>query len=218
MTDASECQEPFHIAPNVRCYSFQETGLSRSRNRLISLANGEVFVICDDDIEFIPGSFDKIARAFSEDTTQDILTFMALEPDGRLRKPYKNRSYQHNKFTIAKVTSFEIAARKRSIAEHNIKFDESFGLGANYPMGEEVIFLLDCLNAGLKIRFVPIAINIHPQESTGRKFSIVSENSRGAVFYRLYGWLSYFVGFGFYFRKRLALAATIGYGGSTSIF
>jgi glycosyltransferase involved in cell wall biosynthesis len=211
-TEASECEAQVQLKPNATCHSFRERGLSRSRNRLISLATSDVVVISDDDVEFVPDAFEHVAEAFSENPGQDILTFKMLKPNGEPRKRYKSYPYQHNSFSIAKVSSCEIALRRERLRDIHIGYDESFGLGARYPMGEEVVFLMDCLKGGLKIRFIPIVISCHPEESTGRNFTTASEKTRGALFYRLYGPLSYLIGCLLYFRKRHMLARTIGYG------
>jgi GT2 family glycosyltransferase len=214
ITEASECEAQVQLKPNATCHSFRERGLSRSRNRLISLATSDVVVISDDDVEFVPDAFEHVAEAFSENPEQDILTFKMLKPNGEPRKHYKSHLFQHNGFSIAKVSSCEIAMRRQRLRAVNIGYDESFGLGALYSMGEEVVFLKDCLKAGLNIRFIPVAISCHPEESTGREFSTASETTRGALFYRLYGSLSYLMGFILYFRKRRMLTRTIGYGGA----
>jgi hypothetical protein len=208
--EASKVEEPFQIKPNVTCHSFRERGLSRSRNRLMSLTVSDVFVISDDDVEFVPYAFERVAEAFSQNPQQDILTFQMLKPDGEPRKRYKPHPFQHNNFSIARVSSCEIAVRRKSLRGVNIGFDESFGLGAMYSMGEEVVFLRDCIKAGLNTRFVPVVISRHPEESTGRDFSSASEKTRGALFYRLYGVFSYVLGCVFYFRKRRMLATSIG--------
>ncbi len=212
ITGASECDAQTQIKPNTMCYSFKERGLSRSRNRLMSLAVSDVVVMADDDVEFVPGAFEHVAQAFCENPNEHILTFMMLKPDGAPRKCYKSNSFRHNKFSIAKVSSCEIAVHRKMVGPFTINYDESFGLGAIYPMGEEVAFLRDCLKAGLNIRFIPVAISCHPEESTGRNFSTDSEISRGALFYRLYGLLAYLLGFAFYFKKRKVLARSVGYG------
>jgi glycosyltransferase involved in cell wall biosynthesis len=212
ITGASECAAQMQIKPNATCFSFREKGLSRSRNRLMSLAASDVVVMADDDVEFMPDAFEDIAKAFCENPHAHILTFMMLKPDGTPRKCYKSQSFRHNKFSIAKVSSCEIAVHRKLMRPFTVNYDESFGLGAIYPMGEEVVFLKDCLKAGLNIRFIPVAISCHPEESTGRNFTTASEKTRGALFYRLYGPSSYLMGFILYFRKRRVLARTISYG------
>lgn len=212
ISGASEYDAQIQIKPNATCYSFRERGLSRSRNRLMSLAVSDVVVMADDDVEFVPGAFEHLAQAFCENPNEHILTFMMLKPDGTPRKCYQSHSFRHNKFSIAKVSSCEIAVHRKMVRPFTINYDESFGLGAIYPMGEEVAFLRDCLKAGLNIRFIPVPISCHPEESTGRNFTAGSEKTRGALFYRLYGPLSYLMGFILYFRKRRMLARAIGYG------
>ena len=215
---ASELEGHFQIKPNVTCYTFRERGLSRSRNRLISLAASDVFMISDDDVVFLPGAFEQVAEAFRGNPQQDILTLMMLKPNGEPRKRYKPNPFQHNSFSIAKVSSCEIAVQRQQLRSFNVSYDEEFGLGAPYPMGEEVVFLKDCLKAGLRIGFVPIAISCHPEASTGREFSTASEMARGALFYRLYGVRSYPLGVGFYLRKRRSLVTTMGYGGALGAY
>jgi hypothetical protein len=75
-----------------------------------------------------------------------------------------------------------------------ISFDLTFGLGAKYPTGEEIIFLIDAYRAGLDIRFMPVPIVIHPKESSG---SNLYKNdplikAKGAMFARIFGHLAAF--------------------------
>jgi len=211
ITNNSEAPSPFSIRANVTCHSFVEKGLSKSRNRALSLATGEIFVITDDDVTFLPDAFTKIEQAFKENADEDILTFQMSKPDGELRKRYKQNPFQHTRFSIAGVSSCEIAGKTTSIKAANIHYDEFFGLGAQYPVGEEVIFLRDCLQAGLKIRYMPIAISCHPEESSGRLFTRDTEFMRGAAFYRLYQGLAYAIGLIFYLKKYRLLSKNISY-------
>ena len=67
-----------------------------------------------------------------------------------------------------KVTSFEIAFKRESIKEKGIYFDENFGTGSSkYKMGEENIFLYDCLKKGLEITYIPeYILEVVDEEST----------------------------------------------------
>ncbi|MFP5005331.1 hypothetical protein ACLFLN_06240 [Acinetobacter pittii] len=94
-----------------------------------------------------------------------------------------------NKFSIMKVSSVEIVFNKESILSKNIGFDERFGLGSFFKSGEENIFLSDCLKSGLNIYAVNQKLVFHPFESSGK---IINDNffyDRGAVFFRIYGFL-----------------------------
>ncbi|MBK8970365.1 MAG: glycosyltransferase [Hahellaceae bacterium] len=208
--DAAECPKPFHIRPNVVCHSYRERGLSKSRNRLMSLATQNYLVISDDDVAFLPGVFKKIADAF-ERYPEDVLTFQMETTEGRPRKRYKAKSFVHNRLSVGRVSSCEIGLRRQSIRSRGVQYDERFGLGAQFPVGEEVIFLKDCLGAGLRLRFVPLSISSHPEESTGRFFTKTSEFNRGALFQRLFGRLAMPLGLVFYARKKKELAGRLSY-------
>src|SRR5690606_13737125 len=56
-----------------------------------------------------------------------------------------------------------------------------------YNTGEENIFLNDCLKKGLKIKYEPIPIVIHPYDNSGRVYNEKNMYSKGAVFARLFG-------------------------------
>ena len=58
-----------------------------------------------------------------------------------------------------KISSVEITFKRQPIIEAGVRFNESFGSGSGmYAMGEENIFLYDCLKRKLKIFYLPIEI------------------------------------------------------------
>jgi len=184
-------------------FTFYEKGLSKSRNRAISLSTADICLISDDDVEFLDDIEEKIIKAFKKYPDADIITFQVKTPEGNDYKNYPKGSFVHNKRTILKVSSVEIAFKKSSVIANNLKFDEHFGLGAMFPTGEEAIFLSDALKAGLKIVYEPIPIVIHPQESSGKNFH--QQNffiAKGALFYRLFGIHAYWIGIIFLLKKR----------------
>lgn len=66
-----------------------------------------------------------------------------------------------------KLSSVEVAFRLDSIKKNGICFNEYFGAGSRFYMGEENIFLFDCLKRGLKILYVPIKVaDLHIQNSS----------------------------------------------------
>jgi hypothetical protein len=76
----------------------------------------------------------------------------------------------------------------KSIKSKGVLFDENFGLGSKFYMGEEAIFVSDAIKTGLNIGFVPKTILVHSDLSTGEK-TIFSELYlvQSAVFYRIFG-------------------------------
>ncbi|MCT7492529.1 glycosyltransferase [Aliarcobacter cryaerophilus] len=185
-------------------FSFYEKGLSKSRNKAIEFCNSDIALISDDDVEYIENLEEIIVKAFEENPSIDIITFQIKTPDGGLFKTnYQDFEFIHNMKSIMKVSSIEIAFKTNSIKKSNLKFDEKFGLGTNYPTGEEAIFLSDALKRGLKIKYIPITIVFHPKESSGGMFKDNPKliSAKGAMLYRIFGICGYLVAFIFAIKK-----------------
>lgn len=173
---------------NIEYLNFYESGLSKSRNRGLENSNADICLITDNDTYFNNQTMNIIEKAFLDYPDADILTFQVETPDGDLYKEYKKDFFWHDKLSLAKVSSVEIAFRKSSILENNIKFDEDFGLGGFYPTSEEYIFLADALNKGLKIGYIPKVIVHHPKESSGGDFTNKELiYAKGAMISRVFG-------------------------------
>lgn len=180
-------------------FEFKEKGLSKSRNRALDKAQGDIILFADDDVSFVDDLESKIIRAFEQYPDADVITFRVQTPDGLAYKSsYSDTKFTHTRSSIYKVSSVEIAVRSSSVKKHSIRFDENFGLGAQFKSGEEVIFLNDCLDAGLKVIYVPEVIVFHPLESSGKVLDASYFRSKGAIIKRLYGF-SPFLGLGILF-------------------
>ncbi|MEA1880602.1 MAG: glycosyltransferase family A protein, partial [Campylobacterota bacterium] len=173
-------------------YNYNERGLSKSRNHALEKSHADICLISDDDLEYIEDLKDTVLTAFKENPSADIITFQVISPDGEPFSNYKKDTFWHNKKSIMRVCSVEIALRSEVIKGHHLNFDENFGLGAEFPTGEEVIFLSDALGKSLKVLYVPIPIVIHPLESSGSNYgNMALIQAKGAMFYRLFGSLGY---------------------------
>ncbi len=174
-------------------FNYYEKGISKSRNRALEQATGDICLISDDDIQFKPDIKNKILDAFKQHPRADVITFQIETPDGDYYKDYPTEKFWHDPKTLMDVSSVEIAFRRKSVMANQLKFDELFGLGAKFPTGEEFIFLTDALKKGLHILYVPEVIVVHPKESWGDKWYIPKYiKSKGALLYRVFGWKAYF--------------------------
>ncbi len=139
-------------------------GLSVSRNMALKEARGDICILCDNDVEYLPDYEKRITDAFSRHPDADLIVFYIK----RKEKPVPNypKVKRMGYLSVLKIFSPEIAFRRESIDD--IKFDERFGAGSGrYLMGEENIFLYDCLKKGLKIYYEPVMIaSLREEEST----------------------------------------------------
>ena len=72
--------------------------------------------------------------------------------------------------------------------DNNIRFDEAFGAGSKFEMGEENIFLADIFRKHLKIYYVPEKIGTLKVNHPSSWFKGYNEKyfiDRGASFYRM---------------------------------
>ena len=162
---------------SVKYIETVERGLSKSRNMAIRNASDDVCMLCDNDVEYAD-DYDRIVnRAFAM-YDADVIVFFIKRPERS--EPVFKRPRKMGYLSVLKIFSPEIAFRRKSI--EGMKFNELFGAGAKYFMGEENLFLYECLKRGKKIVYVPEMIaKVRDEESTwfkgyNREFFV----SRGA--------------------------------------
>lgn len=144
----------------------KERGLSRSRNMALECASGDICILADDDMEYLPDYKERILKQFELHPEADIIAFQ-VEGIERKYKSYYSNTRRVGFFRSMKISSVEIAFRLNKIREKRLSFNELFGAGSKYSHGEENIFLVDCLRSGLKILYVPVKIaDLHMGEST----------------------------------------------------
>lgn len=175
------------FAPGKRLVSFAERGLSKSRNRAIELAQGDICVVADNDLVYCANSVTEIERVYEQDPELDVAVFQIITPEGKAYKNYKKEPFCiKSPLQIMQVSSVEISFKRSSILKNNIRFNEQMGLGTNYTHGEEILFVLDCVKKGLKVKFFPIPMVVHPAESSGKSFSKGNILASGITFAKLF--------------------------------
>lgn len=178
-------------------------GLARSRNAGLERARGEVVLVADDDVGHPPGAFDAVRGFFRDRPAAALLVGVSLGGDGRpRRRPVAARLSRWN---AGRAASHEIAFRTAAVRAAGVRFDEGFGIGAGTPcfLGEEYVFLADCLAAGLSGRHLPVPVSVHPAPSTGDGWAgPEAARARAAVLGRVFGPLAPLARAGFALRNR----------------
>lgn len=200
LTDRSHTMIPKSLIQrkDIKITQIYGRGLSRNRNNAILWSSGDIALIADDDVQYIPEAFNTISSLFSNNYELDVACFkiktLDNEPEYKL---YPAKEYWLNAGILHYVSSIEIAFRIRSIKEKKIFFDERFGLGSKrIPAGEESVFIYDCIKAGLNVKYFPIYIVKHPFKPETlclNRFNSKQNKIAGAVNARIYGWKSVFI-------------------------
>ena len=173
----------------IKVFNVFEKGLSKSRNLALYNATKSLVVFTDDDVVFQQDFETKVLDAFNNYPNHDGFRFRYINQLGNFVKKYPKK-YQPNlsKFEILNTSSVELVFKRERLKNFNMQFDENFGLGATFLMGEEAIFVADGIKNGLKIGFVPQTLVNHTGLSTGAKTPTnLIYFVQSAVFYRIFG-------------------------------
>jgi glycosyltransferase involved in cell wall biosynthesis len=173
---------------DITMISKKERGSSKSRNLAIDNARGDICIIADDDVSYLENYESIVREAYAKYPDADIITFQIQTTEGKpFKSNYPSKEGYHTKMSILKCASIEITFKRKSVIESGLKLDLEFGLGSKYRVHDEIIFLKDALDSGLKCVYIPIPIVIHPPESSGTDYNEELLFSKGAAFYRLFG-------------------------------
>lgn len=178
---------------DVRYSVLKGQGVAKNRNNTLRFIEpSSICLILDDDVKLCKDIFITVKKSFDENLSAAFISFKILDLEGNDYKSYPKEKQWHTALTLTGIGTTEMAFKSDFILENNIRFDEAFGPGAeNYPLGEDFIFAMDVYKSNAKMLFLPIPIVKHPKGSTGSSLNKKVIFARGAVFARVYGWLSY---------------------------
>ncbi len=151
---------------DVKISIIHSKGAALNRNNAIACATGDICLMGDDDITYLPNHIPHIIEIFESHPTLDFATF---KYDSK-NYPKQYPSYSFDLRQPVKgyyVTCFEIAFRRESV-QGIVQFNPLFGPNAPVLIaGEEDVFILDALNKGLSGFFFPYVIARHDHATTG---------------------------------------------------
>lgn len=167
----------------IRFISTRQRGLSKSRNMAIESSDADICILCDNDVKYHKDYEKTIISAFERNKDADICVFFIKRPERT--EPVKEQEGNLGYLMAMKIFSPEIAFKKSSIK--GLRFNEKFGAGAEYGMGEENIFLWQAKRAGLRVKYIPVEIaKTIPNESTWFKgYNDTFFRNRGAGYYEM---------------------------------
>lgn len=199
LNDTLEVTQKGHI----KWVDIDQKGLSKSRNLAINMAKEDIIYLTDDDIVLKKNFYDIISKSFKDNPNYDILAFNVKGIEKEFKEMVTEEK-ELNLLSSMKLSSVQIVFKLDFIKSQNIQFDERFGAGAKYSMGEENILLFDALKKGAKIKYIPETIALlHLGESTW--FEGFNEKylfDKGANFWRMFGFFAPLYALTYCIRKR----------------
>ncbi len=179
--------------PDVIISQLPGRGIARNRNNSLNLAGGDVALLADDDVRFKPENIAVIRETFHAGNGFDVACFKIATPAGEEEyKAYAARPFVLNETSGHYISSLEIAFRLEAVRKKGIQFDERFGLGSELiQYGEEAVFIYDCIQAGLVVKYVPRYVVEHPFMSMTKamaEYAPAKNIFKGGYDARRYGW------------------------------
>lgn len=173
---------------NIRVINSFEKGLSKSRNLALENAVGKILLIADDDIVYQEEFITKIIKAYNKFPNAAAIKFCAVKSNGDLIKKCPETSKKNlDVFDILNTSSIEMTLNRTILDKTGIRFDENFGLGGIFEMGEEAIFLFDLKNKNHPLAFEPKVIVKHQERTSSDKKSIREKYFiQGALFTKIF--------------------------------
>ncbi len=173
---------------NVRVINSPEKGLCKSRNLAINNAIGKILVISDDDVVYQEEFVTKIINAYNKFPKAAVINFSAINSDGTFMKKYSPVAKKElNSFEIFNVSSIEMTINGEIFDTIGIQFDENFGLGGIFEMGEEAILLFDLKEKDKQLVFEPQVIVAHESLTSSNKKNIIEKYYiQGALLTRIF--------------------------------
>lgn len=187
--------------PKARLVELKNRGVAKSRNAALDRASGKYLLFADDDVTFSDSGIDRAVEYLEANHNCSIVLARAVDETGELRKRYASEITPLKLTNSARAATYEMLVRLDAIRERSVRFDENFGAGATFYLGDEYIFIADALRAGLSGVHLPITIATHPSESSGSRWGEANDlAARSQVFARVFGWKAPFFRAGFLIR------------------
>lgn len=154
---------------DVKILAHKSIGLSKNRNFALANATGDLLILADADNIYIYEYFDRLLAAAAAHPEAGILLFQAAAPEGRLLKNYPAAPCTYaGRPRGCSFSSCDIVLRRCASLP---RFDERFGLGAEYlGCGEEELFLEQASRGGCRILYTPQVIVTTRGATTGDRF------------------------------------------------
>lgn len=165
--DRSEIESFSFNGHKITYLSFAERGVGLNRNNALMRADADVCLFADDDMVYVDGYEKIVADAFERHSDADVLAFnleaVSSVGDVPERKIIEKES-RVNYFNCLRYGTARIAVRLRAVRLNGIAFNQCFGGGTPYCHGEDNLFVVACLDKGLKMYSIPETIAVLTEE------------------------------------------------------
>lgn len=187
--DREKTEEFLYKGHSIKWISVKERGIGKSRNMAIENADADIILFADDDIVYDDGMAQAVIRAFEEHKNSDIIVFNLESLNTERPEFMVEQDINIGRFNFMRYGAAKIAVRTESINKNKLRFSLLFGGGAKYQCGEDNLFLIQAIKAGMNPVAVPVKIGcVKQEESTWFKgYNEKYFKDRGVLFGAMFG-------------------------------
>ena len=179
---------------NFKIYSYNEVGISNSRNKALEHSNGDILLFCDDDVTYYDNYEKKVINEFKKNKDADVIMFNFDSPNRFQKKNLRCKRLRI--YNSLRYGTINIAIRREALEKSGIKFNLLFGTNKQFNSGEDTLFIVDLFKKKLKIYSSTLTIGCVKNESStwfkgynekyffdkGALFCAISKNLRYILF------------------------------------
>lgn len=142
----------------LECYTFNERGLSKSRNNALLRCTGDIICFADDDMTYTETYEKDILNEFKNHPQADAIVFNVKSNSIQRTAKEIKKFAKVGKMESREYGSVHIAIKRNSLITRNVFFNILFGSGSVYKCGEDTIFLKELLDKNIKLYKSPVVI------------------------------------------------------------
>ncbi len=127
-------------------------GVGLNRNIALMASQAEIILLADDDLVYNDDMPEKVIDAFMKNPDADVLIFsIDILKNGVITERRNDSGVRLHLWNSMRFGTYTIAAKRSSIINNNITFNQCFGGGCEFSAGEDSLFLRACFDNGLKV-------------------------------------------------------------------
>jgi len=146
---------------NIKHIKTSRKGIAHSKNLGIKHSVGELITFPDDDCKYYPDTLQNAYDFYNKNPSIDIFYGRVYDIEHNLNiiRNWYVEPMRLNKYNFYLNYSAITCFTKRK----ELLFDENFGIGSNYAMGEELDYIMNALNLKYTVFYTPSISIWHPQ-------------------------------------------------------
>ncbi len=193
--DFNSIEEFTYEGHSAKYLNFAEVGVGLNRNNALMRATGDICLFADEDVVLVDGYEEIVTKAFKEIPQADAIIFNTKTIGGGTGRRQNSKNKRLHFYNALNYGTSRISVRMSAIKRENITFHTCFGGGTQYSCGEDTLFIVDMLKAGLKIYTYPVCILTADQTKSTwfHGYNAKYLHDKGALFYAVSNKWSFFL-------------------------